>query len=199
MRAPKAVPTCLSALAWPPAIGWPCSHNSATFFEVLFACGKIGAVLVPLNWRQTVAELTPILVDCGAGTLLHDTATAALAQALADLGGVRCISFADCNHAVGKEVSTSRRDGAWPAERIWYLLYTSGTTGRPKAVIQTVGMALANAIKVQQATALSSADRTVNFLPLFHTAGINLHTLPVFIAGGKNTVVSKFEIDRCST
>ena len=170
-------------------------HNSATFFEVLFASGKIGAVLVPLNWRQTVAELAPILVDCGAGTLLHDTATAALAQALADLGGVRCISFADYNHAAGKEVSTSRRDGAWPAERIWYLLYTSGTTGRPKAVIQTVGMALANGINVQQATALSSADRTVNFLPLFHTAGINLHTLPVFIAGGKNTVVSKFEID----
>ena len=84
-----------------------------------------------------------------------------------------------------KQASAPPRDCAWPAERIWYLLYTSGTTGRPKAVIQTVGMPLANAIYVQQATALSSADRTVNFLPLFHTAGINLHTLPLFIAGGK--------------
>ena len=78
---------------------------------------------------------------------------------------------------------------------MWYLLYTSGTTGRPKAVIQTVGMALANYVNVQQATGLAGADRTVNFLPLFHTAGINLHTLPLFLAGGTSTVLSKFEVD----
>src|SRR5690242_12982811 len=54
-------------------------HNSTTFFEVLFACGKTGAILVPLNWRQTPAELAPILGDCGARLLLHDAATAGLA------------------------------------------------------------------------------------------------------------------------
>ena len=62
-------------------------------------------------------------------------------------------------------------------------------------MIQTVGMALANYVNVQQATGLSAADRTVNFLPLFHTAGINLHTLPLFLAGGTSTVIPKFEVD----
>ena len=62
-------------------------------------------------------------------------------------------------------------------------------------MIQTVGMALANTINVRQATGLTGADTTVNFLPLFHTAGINLHTLPLFIAGGISTVLPKFEID----
>jgi fatty-acyl-CoA synthase len=170
-------------------------HNSVVFFELLFACGKIGAILVPLNWRQTPAELAPVLIDCGAEILLHDAPTAPLAEGLAASTGVRLMSFAVYESLRAEAAATPRRDLAWPSERVWYLLYTSGTTGRPKAVIQTVGMALANAINVQQATALTWRDHTVNFLPLFHTAGINLHTLPVFIAGGSNTVLAKFEVD----
>jgi fatty-acyl-CoA synthase len=179
-------------------------HNSPTFFEVLFACGKAGLVLVPLNWRQTPAELGPILADCGARLLIHDRATADLAGALGEASDVRLMSFEEYEHVAaphpnplpaGGERETRSRDTAWPTERIWYLLYTSGTTGRPKAVIQTVGMALANYVNVQQATGLTGADRMANFLPLFHTAGINLHTLPLFMAGGTTTVLPKFEVD----
>ena len=68
-------------------------HNSVLFFEVLFACGKVGAILVPLNWRQTPAELAPILADCGARILLHDAATAPLAGALAKAGEARLVAF----------------------------------------------------------------------------------------------------------
>jgi fatty-acyl-CoA synthase len=185
-------------------------HNTITFFEVLFACGKAAAILVPLNWRQTPAELAPILADCGAQVVLHDAATAELAGELAKAADVRLISFSDYERLLsglppppspprkGEESSRMHwgtRDIAWPTDRVWYLLYTSGTTGRPKAVIQTVGMALANYVNVQQATDLSGTDRSVNFLPLFHTVGINLHTLPLFIAGGTSTVLSKFEVD----
>ena len=53
-------------------------HNTTTFFEILFGCGKARLILVPLNWRQTPAELTPILADCGARILIHDDATAEL-------------------------------------------------------------------------------------------------------------------------
>ena len=188
-------------------------HNSTTFFEVLFACGKAGAILVPLNWRQTPAELAPILADCGARVLLHDAATAELAGELAKSADVRLLRSPTTSAVAGlprppapprhvegclgrgRESRAPCRDTAWPTDRIWYLLYTSGTTGRPKAVIQTVGMAFANYVNVQQPTGLSSADRTVNFLPVFHTAGINLHTLPLFIAGGTSTVLAKFEVD----
>jgi fatty-acyl-CoA synthase len=67
-------------------------HNGATFFELLFACAKARLVLVPLNWRQTPAELTPILADCRARLLVSDEANADLAAAFPD---VPALSFAD--------------------------------------------------------------------------------------------------------
>jgi fatty-acyl-CoA synthase len=170
-------------------------HNCETFFEMLFACAKAAVILVPLNWRQTPAELAPIVADCGAKFLFHDDATAELAQGIARASGLPLIPFSRYEALLADSSDTEPDETAWPTERIWYLLYTSGTTGKPKAVIQTFGMALANYVNIQQATSLTAADSTLNFLPLFHTAGINLHTLPVFIAGGINHIIPKFDVD----
>ena len=81
-----------------------------------------------------------------------------------------------------------------PSDRPWYLLFTSGTTGLPKSVIQTAGMAWANTINIGQAIDIASTDRSACFLPLFHTAGINLYTLPIFLSGGSSTIFPKFEV-----
>lgn len=169
-------------------------HNSPLFFEILFAAAKARLVLVPLNWRQTAAELAPIVADSGARLVIADAATAGLA---AELTGpaLPLLTFSEFERRRDATPASGGRDAPWETDRPWYLLYTSGTTGKPKAVIQTAGMALANAINVQQATGASAADRVLNFLPLFHTAGINLHTLPVFVAGGRSLFIPKFDAD----
>ncbi|MFL0804458.1 MAG: AMP-binding protein [Agarilytica sp.] len=177
--------------------------NCIAFFELLFACGKNGAILVPLNWRQTAAETQPIIDDSHITTIFYDSFNKALAESLLALNpGITIIPLEnednseDKNYgAIRDACSTEYKAKHRTVDHVWYLLYTSGTTGKPKAVIQSFGMALANYINTVQAIDLTSLDTTVNFLPLFHTGGINLYTLPALISGARVTVLPKFEPD----
>jgi fatty-acyl-CoA synthase len=63
-------------------------------------------------------------------------------------------------------------------------------------VIQTFQMAAVNAFHVAQAFGVRGGDRTLNFLPLFHTAGVQLVTLPTLIAGGTVSILPGFEVER---
>jgi fatty-acyl-CoA synthase len=173
-------------------------RNRIAFFELLFACGKLGAIAVPLNWRMPAAELIPMLADCEPAILFHGAEDEETAHALREFSAV--IVGLDDVHGYEDMMARQEPSGhcraQWPADEIWYLLYTSGTTGTPKAVIQTYGMALANYVNLREAIDLHSGDRTANFLPLFHTAGINLHTLPALMAGGHVCILPGFDADR---
>ncbi|MFZ5608269.1 MAG: AMP-binding protein [Pseudomonadota bacterium] len=174
-------------------------RNRIEFFELLFACAKLGALLVPLNWRMPARELAGLMADCAPRLLLYGKEDAQVAQALI---GPACPGLA--LDEAGPEGFVAAREACsphpgrmrWPGDEAWYLLYTSGTTGAPKAVIQTYGMALANYVNIGQAIALRGSDVTLNFLPLFHTAGINLHSLPTLIAGGQVLVLPGFDVER---
>jgi fatty-acyl-CoA synthase len=169
-------------------------HNTLAFFALLMAVGKAELILVPLNWRQPVAELAPIVADCAAKLILSDAANGPAARVLAAGAGVESCTF-DALEAEASGARARRGTSVWADDRVWYLLYTSGTTGKPKAVIQTPGMMMANAINVWEATGLDASDQMANFLPLFHTAGINLHTLPLFLMGGVSHILPKFDLD----
>jgi fatty-acyl-CoA synthase len=166
-------------------------RNRVEFFELLFGCAKLAAILVPLNWRMPPAELDQLIDDAEPGLLFYGSedapAAAALGRAIPAIG---LDEDYDELLAAAPEGNWRRH---WPGDGIWYLLYTSGTTGLPKGVIYTFRMALANHVNIGSAIDLSSTDSTANFLPLFHTAGINLHSLPTLIAGGRVIVVPGFD------
>ena len=177
--------------------------NHPDFFVLLFAAQKTGILMVPLNWRQPVAELGPILEASNARLMIADEAHMATARALAGDSGIDLLPMGAV--AGGGSALDDLLDAADPspvgngqidASAPWYLLFTSGTTGLPKAVIQTAGMAYANMINYCQATGLGVGEKGVNFLPLFHTAGINLPTLPIYLNGGCSTILRKFEPDQ---
>jgi fatty-acyl-CoA synthase len=170
------------------------TRNRIEFFELLFGCAKLGAVLVPLNWRMPPAELDGLIADCAPVLLFHGAGEAAAARALA--APPPAIGL-DSDYEARLAAAPARRwRTRWPAGATWYLLYTSGTTGRPKGVIYTFRMALANHVNIGGAIRLASSDSTASFLPFFHTAGINLHALPTLIAGGRVIVLEGFDADR---
>ena len=168
-------------------------RNRLAFFELLFACAKAGAILVPLNWRMPPAELDQLLTDCTPRLLLFG------AEDEAAVAGIMypppSIGLDREYEALLDAASPRSARPLWPASGIWYLLYTSGTTGRPKGVIYTYGMALANYVNIGSAIDLRSTDATPNFLPIFHTAGINLHALPTLFAGGQVLVLKEFDAE----
>jgi fatty-acyl-CoA synthase len=168
-------------------------RNRIEFFEIMFACAKLGAILAPLNWRSPAVELQPLMHDCGAGVLVYgreDAATAETLRAPAHLG------LDDGYETLLAAASPLKTDRRWAGDATWFLMYTSGTTGQPKGVIQTYQMSAVNAFHVTQAFGLRSGDTTLNFLPLFHTAGIQLLTLPTLIAGGTVLVLPGFDLER---
>jgi fatty-acyl-CoA synthase len=172
-------------------------RNRIEFFEVMFACAKLGAIVAPLNWRAPSAELAPLLYDCDPKLLLYGREDAVTAQALRRADEVQiCLDAPDGYPALVQSADPLVTDRCWPGDAIWSLLYTSGTTGVPKAVIQTYQMTAVNAFHVSHAFGVKTGDRTLNFLPLFHAAGIQLLTMPTLIAGGTVTVLPHFDVER---
>ncbi|MEQ1489022.1 MAG: long-chain fatty acid--CoA ligase [Terricaulis sp.] len=164
-------------------------RNRIEFFEIMFACAKLGAIFVPLNWRSPAAELSALISDCSAKLVVFgaDDAETALA-----LGGAP-LALDDGYEAALADATPLVTDRRWPGDATWFLMYTSGTTGQPKGVIQTYQMSVVNAFHVGEAFDLRDGDTTLNFLPLFHSAGIQLLTIPTLIAGGTGIVLPGFD------
>lgn len=166
------------------------AFNRAETFVALFAARKAGVVLCPLNWRAPLPELAGVAASVGLSALIHDAAHAELSAALLPQGPRLSIRpEGGFGLPPGEDVVASLDEDA-----AWYLLLTSGTTGHPKAVIQTPRMAQAVAVNLAQAMELLPSDSGLCHLPLFHTAGINLFTLPLFQWGGHSHILPRHDL-----
>ncbi len=169
--------------------------NSTDYFEILWGCAKADVILVCLNWRLAVPELAFILRDSTPSALITAVEFEDAARELSDL-----LQFKhQLTIETGYEPALSSTDPeplTMPPrayDDIWHILYTSGTTGRPKGVLQTFGMVFYNALNIGLPMELTSRDRTLNLLPFFHTGGLNMLTNPTLHVGGTAYIMRAFD------
>ena len=175
--------------------------NGAEFFEAYFALAKIGAVVVPLNWRLVADELEFILKDSGATRLVFDDAfvdTTADLYARGERTDVRhWLQVADGETAHFAANYRALRDAAAAAEPpirardddILYIMYTSGTTGLPKGVVHTHATSIWGCLTIAASTYYREQDRFLSPLPMFHVGALT--PLAVSVYRGVTSVVMR--------
>ncbi|MEZ5557301.1 MAG: long-chain-fatty-acid--CoA ligase [Pseudomonadales bacterium] len=179
--------------------------NSAEFMESYFALGKIGAVVVPLNWRLVADELEFILKDSGTRRLIFDDDFVDTVAELHSRGErtdvvqwLQVAAGGDAAHfAESYEVFRDAGADAEPQPRaadddMLYIMYTSGTTGLPKGVVHTHSTAIWGILTIAATADYHEGDRYLGALPMFHVGALTPLAVNVY-RGATSIVMRSFD------
>ena len=180
------------------------ADNGIEHLDCCFACWKIGAIHVPLNWRVKAGELQHFLqLTSPKVVFVHENSRELFNEAVepgklsgkvqtfivCDAGGCEYDSIvsAPCTLKLPSTSDMTLGDTA-------ILLHTGGTTGLPKAARishQNIAWNTLNTVIHD----LRGDDKFLNVLPLFHTGGLLVYTVPLFILGGTTVLSRQFDAD----
>jgi len=177
--------------------------NHAEFVLTLFATARLGAIAVPMSTRMQGPEITYIVNDCAARLLVHDVALADRIPAPGAIPSVRHVIGADRVEESTLSLSAIAAAGATrdaelhaPAEEdTAIILYTSGTTGRPKgAMLSHLGI-IHSALVYCECMQLGRHDRTIAAVPLSHVTGIVAEVAAFALVAGTLVLLPEFKAD----
>lgn len=173
-------------------------RNCPEFFEAQFACNKLGAICLPLNWRLTKNELGYILRDATPSVLIHDEDFSETSKLLAYECQVAHRlevreSGASSSYEQALEHEPNLTASSSTLDDTCMIMYTSGTTGHPKGAIITHGMVFINVVNLAMPVGINSQSVQLVVLPLFHTGGLNCYANPILHGGGKLLLMRNFE------
>ncbi|WP_140846875.1 class I adenylate-forming enzyme family protein [Paracoccus sp. FO-3] len=182
------------------------SENSVTTY---FACQMLGAVAVPMNFRLSAGEAAHILQDSGARVLIYGRSlTGNVERIAAQMHSVH--DFIGCaydrahipaGHLHFETLAEQTADRDEPriipsGDAISSLVYTSGTTGRPKGVIHTHANDIAIAMNCVMEYSLNHTDNALHIAPLYHVGGMQAYFIPHLLVGGTNVVIGRYEAEK---
>ena len=177
--------------------------NRIEFPEVVFACARLGVIVVPINIRQQLAENRFVVTHAGIKMLVHEAAYADRVPLVGD-GNMLVARF-----SVGSDVEGSRayaelmRDADAPPpvaaaeEDIVAILYTSGTTGVPKGAMLTHFGVIHSCLHIRNALGLGPDDIGLLAVPASHVTGLVAQIYLMTLVQGANVIVSSFNAKEC--
>lgn len=180
------------------------AHNSMAYVDLLFGLGKIGAIFAPLNWRLTSRELTYIVNDCQPKVLIVGPEFVPVFKEMQEairVEHVLSLEGAALPGARAYEALLSKAEDLEPSrpsidpEDGYCILYTSGTTGRPKGAVLPHRQILWNAINTVISWGLSEKDVSPILTPMFHSGGLFVFLVPLLYAGGRIVMARSFDPD----
>lgn len=170
--------------------------NTTDTLEVQFACGRLGAIFLPLNTRLTVPELQFIVSDAAPTVMVHDAELAETAIAVMKLCNTPSALQLGPGGSYETAIATSKpldKAEELTLDDVSTIMYTSGTTGLPKGALITYGMTFWNCINLGLPAYISPSTVQLTVSPLFHTAGLNLYANPALHAGGTVLMMRTFD------
>ncbi len=178
--------------------------NSPDEIALLFACSRLGAMFVPLNWRLAASEHRQILADCPPAVLFVEQQFVAQTETIrSSLGSTPMVSFGAARRGwiehseflARGEGATLRTDAATLPQAPLLVCYTSGSTGKPKGVVLSQDAIAWNALNSADMHEMTPDDRILDNLPLFHVGGLNNQATPALRMGCTVVLHPKFDVD----
>jgi fatty-acyl-CoA synthase len=166
--------------------------NRSPYLEAVFACSRLGAIAVPLNNRLAPPEIARELSDCAPRALLAEPE---LAERVPAPPACLLVSGEAYEKALAQAGPAPAITPLTPDDPLM-LMYTSGTTGAPKGALLPQRKTLFNGLNAQIFFGLSREDRVLVALPLFHSFGLNILSLPTLQAGGTVFLQPRFDPER---
>ncbi|WP_081111814.1 class I adenylate-forming enzyme family protein [Bdellovibrio bacteriovorus] len=177
--------------------------NELEYVFLFFALQRLGAIMVPVNFRLTQREVNHIITDSSPKLVLFQEAYRDIVKNLPASAQPQRLLFQK-SHSAEKSFSELLEKEAHLTDYSFIpeesdpvmILYTSGTTGSPKGAILNYKMLFWNSINTTFRLNISQSDSTVIFLPFFHTGGWNVLTTPFIHRGAKVVFLKKFDADQ---
>ena len=179
------------------------SFNRTEYITLFLALSRLGAVLVPLNFRLAKGEFVYFLKDSTPKAIFFDQPHQEVVAGFKTDVHVPHLVCLDTDNHVGRSLPDIWDSLPYhPMDEVeiephdpQLIIYTSGTTGLPKGVLLTHGMLAWNAFNTVLGWGLGPDDKTILHAAMFYTAGWNVFTLPIFHSRGSNILVQSFDAD----